>query len=999
MYMNQSIIKKNQPIGMSFCFVLDDSISEDQFQKVKMTLQNAPYLEFNPNYIVFENQYQDSIAELLNNLGLKFSIPKKTELPVYGMKCKNCQRKVRECIQKDEKVVYPDVNLQTKNVSIFFKEELNIEKIKSGLSELGFKFEPPVIEEIKKIEENPLKNEEKKPILININSLKSLKVKIKGISMEKEDLLRERFKNENGVFKLLVHLVDEKIDIEFDSEIISQDSIMRILANYGQVSIEMNSNVDDLNLDVFGMTCSSCVSKIETMLNSKNGILQCSVSLMTNSTKIKYQNDIIGVRDIINEISKLGFTANIHDEKEENSDNFSEINLWKRRLIVSVIFTIPVVILAMWDDMTMSNTNMIGIRWIEVLTCLFTTPVHFYCGWNFHKATFYALRNKYADMNVLISIATNAAYFYSLSLLCLTFIYSTPINRTYFFETCAMLIALMNLGKYLESIAKKKTSNAISELLNLQAKTATLIKEDKTEEIVKIELIQKGDLIKIIPGESVPTDGVISEGTSSLNESMLTGEGNYVTKTVGDNVIGGTLNNDGVLYVKVSKVGSETMLAQIVKLVKDSQNSKAPIQRYADNLSRIFVPFVILLSLITFTTWLILSTSQVIPQDWIPHGSNPFLFSLLFSMAVLVVACPCAFGLATPTAVMVSTGLAAKLGILIKGGEPLELAHKMNFICFDKTGTLTIGKPDVSSYGIFDKEISEEEFFSLVRSLEKNTDHPIGKSLYNYSRERCQVEKEIENFKNVPGQGLECKIDQKLLIIGSQKYIEKFITLSNDQSVVIQSESEKARTIILVMYDSKVLGYFSLSDTIKPEALYVIKELYKLGIKTALLSGDRKEVVDNVSNILGIKVSLSSLLPQKKLLIIQKLQEKGYTVGMIGDGINDSPALTQSDVGIAIGAGSDIALESANIILVKNDLMDLLTAIDLSKRTFSRIKWNHFWALGYNVVLIPLACGFAYPFFKIVIPPMLAAVMMSSSSILVVLSSLLLRFYKPPNKI
>lgn len=980
---------------MSTCFYFETQLTEDEIEKIKNTIQTDHILEITPKFIVVDVQNENLITETLNFFGMKFSKPQKTEIQVYGMKCKNCQRKVRECIQKDDKVIFPEVNLVTKNVSIYSNQDLNVESIKNSLSELGFKFEPPKVDELPKSE----KTEEQKQVMININTLKTLKVKVQGIEMEKEELIKERFKNEKGVFKLLFNLVDETIDIEFDSEIIKQEDLIKILESFGKVSIQLSSNVDELNLDIFGMTCSSCVSKIETFLNSKNGIIVCSVSLMTNSAKIKYQNDVIGVRDIINEIDKLGFTANIHDEKEENSDSFSEINLWQRRLIISVIFTVPVVILSMWDNMMMETTNMTGIRWIEVLTMLCATPVHLYCGWNFHKSSFYAIRNQYADMNVLISIATNAAYFYSLALLCLTFIYSTPINRTYFFETCAMLIALMNLGKYLESIAKKKTSNAISELINLQAKTAILVKEDKTEEVVKIELIQKGDTIKIRPGDSVPTDGVIIEGMSSLNESMLTGEGNYVTKTIGDNVIGGTINNDGVLFVKVSKIGSETMLSQIVKLVKDSQNSKAPIQRYADNLSKIFVPFVILLSLITFTTWLILSTAQIIPASWIPHGSNPFLFSLLFSMAVLVVACPCAFGLATPTAVMVSTGLAAKLGILIKGGEPLELAHKINFICFDKTGTLTIGKPDVSSYGIFDKETSEEEFFSLVTSLEKNTDHPIGKSLYNYSRERCQGEKQIDAFKNIPGQGLECKVDQKLLIIGSQKYIEKFTTLPTEQLEIIQSESEKSRTIILIMYDSKVIGYFSMSDTIKTEALYVINQLHKLGIKTALLSGDRKEVVDNVSNVLGIKVSLSSLLPQKKLLIIKKLQEKGYTVGMIGDGINDSPALTQADVGIAIGAGSDIALESANIILVKNDLMDLLTAIDLSKRTFSRIKWNHFWALGYNVVLIPLACGLAYPFFGIVVPPMLAAVMMSSSSILVVLSSLLLRLYKPPNKI
>jgi Cu+-exporting ATPase len=922
----------------------------------------------------FQTQIQTIISEKVTSV-----VPEAKKFPIYGMKCKNCVKKVTDCVQKEDNVAIADVDLTGKSVTIYHTAPVDLLTIQSDLSKLNFKFEespPPVDSQI-----------------VPMDKISSFHVKLRGIQMSNVDRVREELKDIKGIFRVIFDIVDKDVLIEYNPEITNEFEISDVLEKLGRLVVPTKDCSDSIILDIIGMTCSSCVSKIESHLTESKGVTKAVVNLMTNTATIHFKNDKIGVRDLIACVEGLGFQASIHHESANQENSFSEEKYWRWRLGISVFFTIPVVIMSMIDTMIYDQTPKIGVRWIEVLLCILTAPVHFWCGFHFHSAAFHSLRNIYADMNVLISLATNTAFFYSLFLLSFTFISSQPTGRTYFFETCAMLIGLMNLGKYLESLAKKKTSNAISELINLQSKHAHLIREDETEEILRTELLQKGDLIKILPGESVPTDGLIVKGESSMNESMLTGEGDFVTKTVGDQVIGGTINNDGVLFVKVTKIGAETLLAQIVRLVKESQGSKAPIQRYADYLSKTFVPVVVGLAFMTFLTWFMLAYTGMIPTSWIPPGSNSFLFSLLFSMAVLVVACPCAFGLATPTAVMVSTGLAAKLGILIKGGEPLELAHTLTCVCFDKTGTLTHGKPSVQIHAIFDYD--EEKYFSLVSSLEKNSDHPMAKSLFQYSKDRCQSQVEIDHFKNIPGQGVEGKVNGKLLIIGSQKFVEKYVSMSSDQYEKVQDEIQQARTIILVMYDMKILGFFSISDSIKPEAKLVVDELKKMGIKTILLSGDRKEVVDHVASQLDIKVSISSVLPGQKLQVIKNLQSKGFIVGMVGDGINDSPSLSQADVGIAIGSGSDISIESADIILVKSDLRDLLNAIDLSKKTFARIRLNHFWALGYNVVLIPLAMGFAYPSFGIVVPPMLAAAMMSSSSIIVILSSLLLRWYQP----
>jgi P-type Cu+ transporter len=754
------------------------------------------------------------------------------------------------------------------------------------------------------------------------------------------------------------------------------------------------------------MTCSSCTSKVESHLSNKPGITKVIVNLMTNVGKIEYLSDKIGPREIVNEIENLGFTADILDD--ENSihliDSFSDVNLWKRRFYLSVIFTVPLVILGLINDYAMDNKT--GSAFAEWIIFLLATPIHFYCGFHFHYSAVKSLKNFYADMNVLISLATNCAYVYSvLFLMYATFITPDDSMRKYFFQTSSMIITFMNLGKYLESIAKKKTSNAISELVQLQAKTATLVKtisdgdnnEIRMEEEVKIELVQKGDILKVHPGDSIPVDGICIDGGSNVDESMITGEDNLISKSKGDSVIGGTLNHDGVIYMKVLKVGSSTMLSQIIKLVKESQNSKVPIQKYADKLSKVFIPIVIALSFATFLCWYFLLKTKLFPENWIPMDSSPFIFSLRFGISVLIICCPCALSLATPTAIMVACGVGAKLGVLIKSGESLESAHQVTCVCFDKTNTITIGKPDVLEYHMsFDSIVSQEEFFSLVYSSENNSQHPLAKSLSEFAKSKGGNLLNIKNFVSITGKGIECQINEKKLSLGSESFLFGVGIDPEKLKLMREKITNQKKTNIFVAYDQQLIGCFAMSDNIKQEAKKVIQKLKSMKIKTILLSGDRKESVDHVANQIGINIAISDLLPAKKLDIIKYLQSRGYIVAMVGDGINDAPSLAQSDVGIAIGAGSEVALESSDIVLVKSDLTDVITAIELSKTTFARIKLNHFWALGYNVILIPCAMGLLYPTFGIIVPPILAAIMMSSSSLIVLGSSLLLRLYKKP---
>jgi Cu+-exporting ATPase len=845
-----------------------------------------------------------------------------------------------------------------------------------------------------------------------------------------------------------VNLISSTAKVTYDSAGISAEYLAHQIESLGfkakvlkDEPIVQNSANETIDLDVFGMACSSCASKIESTLNEMPGVINAVVNLMSNTATVSYDAAKVGKRDLVETIQKLGFNASvkkmvlIHDLSEKYD---AEISIWKKRFMWSLILFLPVFAITMLahlhpalgdpttDHMDMKSNTKYKV-YLAILLCLLTTPIHFLCGLHFHKSAFKALKAGYADMNVLLSLGTNSAYFFSLALIIQQIFSSTPVTDKLFFETTAMIILFQNLGKLLETYAKKSTSSSISELARLQAKTALIIKPDKDGEFsadseeheVDIELVQKEDFIKVLPGERIPADGVIVSGTSSVDESMLTGEYESVHKKKGDAAIGGTLNIEGAIIIRVKRTGTETMLSQIVSLVKDAQSSKAPIQKFADRISQIFVPVVIGISILTFLVWLALVKMHIVPTEWISHRSNTVIYSLEYAMAVLVIACPCALGLATPTAVMVSTGVGAKMGILIKGGEPLEIAHNISAIVFDKTGTLTEGRPSVMHHSIFDSSNLENEldFFIMVQIAESGSEHPIGKSLFEYCKEMSAkrldiaIDKEESNFvfqsmQVITAEGVQCTILDKRrqqirqVYVGKKELLERnIIQLSENSNLTsqyaeIQKQAELGRSVVLVGIDDKLVGFFALYDTVKPEARHVVSILHRMGIKTLMVSGDRQQCAQVIGKKVGIKKVFAEMLPTQKVSQISKLQRQGHTVAMVGDGINDSPSLARADIGIAIGAGSDIAIQSADIILVKNNLLDILTAIDLSRCTYNRIRLNHIWACGYNILLIPFACGIMYPLTHIVIPPHLAAALMMGSSLLVMISSLLLKRYQ-----
>jgi Cu+-exporting ATPase len=608
---------------------------------------------------------------------------------------------------------------------------------------------------------------------------------------------------------------------------------------------------------------------------------------------------------------------------------------------------------------------------------LFATPVQFVGGWRYYKGTIYAIRNRAANMDVLISVGTSTAWIYSTIV---TFFPQIFPQSEVYFDTAALIIALILLGKLLEDLAKGKASEAVRRLMDLQPPLATVIRNGVEEE-VPVELVEAGDLIIVRPGEKIPVDGVVAEGHSTIDESMITGESIPVEKGEGDEVIGATINKAGMLKFKATKVGADTTLSQIIELVEEAQLSRAPIQRLADKVSEYFVPAVIFIAILSFSGWYFIM------------GSN-FTFALTRFIAVLIISCPCALGIATPTAIMVGTGKGAENGVLIKGGENLENAFKINTIVFDKTGTLTVGEPSVTDI-VVEKGEEEERILFLAASVERHSEHPIGVALVESAEEKRIKLVEPSNFEAIAGHGVKGKVNDYEILMGTFR-------LMNGENAVISSylkESaeelyDQGKTLSYVAVDGEVRGIVALADTLKQDAVKAVEKLQSMGLEVIMMTGDNKRTGAAIASKVGIDRYLAEVLPQDKANEIKKLQEEGKVVGMVGDGINDAPALAQADIGIAIGSGTDVALETGGIVLIKNAIMDVVTSINLSRKTVSKIRQNLFWAFFYNIAFIPVAAGLLTPF-GIEMHPIFAAAAMASSSITVVTNSLLLRRFKP----
>lgn len=726
---------------------------------------------------------------------------------------------------------------------------------------------------------------------------------------------------------------------------------------------------------ISGMHCASCAQKIELTLKKLNGVKNANVNFATERATVEFDENLMSIDDIYRVIEKLGYGVIKEVERKEIIDREkivreNEIKNLKRLFLISLIFSIPIFIISM--PLTWLNVH---VPYQNFILLLLATPVQFIVGYRFYRGAFAALKSRTANMDTLITIGTSAAYFYSLFI---TF-FPNILGEHVYFETAAIIITFVILGKWLEAITKGKTSEAIKRLISLQPKTAIIIRNGK-EIKVPIKDVIVGDIVIVKPGQKIPVDGIVVEGFSSVDESMITGESIPVEKKKGDKVIGGTINKYGSIKFRAEKVGNETVLNQIIKLVEEAQGSKAPIQQLADKVSSYFVPTVILIAIASFSFWYFFS-------------GQSFIFSLSTFISVLIIACPCALGLATPTAIMMATGKAAENGILIKSAEALENAHKITTVIFDKTGTLTMGKPEITDIVELDK-FDKKKILMYAAIAEKKSEHPLAEAFINEIKRKKLEIPDPDFFKVIPGSGIFARYNKKTILLGNRNLMKKYrINIKKIEDRVYELENW-GKTVMILTVNKKILGLIAVADTLKEFAKEAIQKLHRMGKEIMMITGDNKRTASAIAKQLDIDHVLAEVLPANKEKEISKLQKRGKVVAMVGDGINDAPALAKADIGIAIGAGTDVALETGQIVLVKNDLRDVVTAIDLSNYTIKKIKQNLFWAFFYNSIGIPIAAGLLYPFTGFLLNPMIAGMAMAFSSVSVVSNSLLIKGYE-----
>ncbi|MBU5322006.1 heavy metal translocating P-type ATPase [Clostridium ventriculi] len=733
---------------------------------------------------------------------------------------------------------------------------------------------------------------------------------------------------------------------------------------------------------VYGMTCSACASRVERVTRKLEGVKDASVNFATEKLTVTVEKNKISYEKLKTTIDKAGYRlvdeTNLKTETKEVSESRRLFN----RFIISLVFTVPLLIISMGHMIGMPLLSIINPKINPLnfaLVQFVLTLIVMITGYKFYKIGIKNLFKLAPNMDSLISVSTLAAFIYGIFAIYKIIIGDNPHDYAMhlYFESIATILTLITLGKYLEAVSKGKTSEAIKKLMGLAPKVATVIRDNK-EMQVSIEDVEISDIVIVKPGEKIPVDGEVIEGITSVDEAMLTGESIPVEKVTGSTVIGASINKNGFIKYKATKVGQDTALAQIIKLVEDAQGSKAPIAKIADVISAYFVPVVISLAIISSVSWLIAGES--------------FIFSLTIFISVLVIACPCALGLATPTAIMVGTGKGAENGILIKGGEALETTHKIDTIVFDKTGTITEGKPKVTD--IITNSISEEELLILAASSEKGSEHPLGEAILNEGRNRNLKLKKIDKFNAIAGQGIDVVIENKNILLGNRKLMidqNIDITIFNDK---VKDLSNQGKTPMYIAINKEIKGIIAVADVVKVSSKKAIETLHKMGIKTVMITGDNENTAKAIAKEVGIDNVLAEVLPEDKAKSIKKLQDENKKVAMVGDGINDAPALAKADIGIAIGSGSDVAIESADIVLIRSDLMDVSKAIKLSKATIRNIKQNLFWAFAYNVLGIPVAMGVLHIFGGPLLNPMIAAAAMSLSSISVLLNALRLKNFK-----
>ncbi|CAG8500434.1 4294_t:CDS:1 [Ambispora leptoticha] len=994
-------------------------------------------------------------------------------LPIKGMTCNSCVNSIMNVLQPMPGIHNVQISLEDECASIEFKELLISKKeIIDTIEDCGFKVP---IDDVNITKKN---NQNKSPLISSSDVFTNIGIKtppanknsfplsmIKSHTFSEESILIGQLKilgmtcascvnsierslrSTPGIVSVKVSLLAERATVEYDANVIDEDGIARLVNSIGfEASPIRQRREDTLELQIFGMTDSTSADKIEQNLRKSPGILNASVNFAAEKANIQYDKEFLGVRDVVNLIEDLGYDALLIDSSRnaqlESLARTKEIAEWHDAFFRSLTFAMPVFIICMilpafeWGSKMVDVRLLPGIYSGDFLSLILTIPVQFGVGKRFYLTSYKALKHGTATMDVLIALGTTSAFFFS----CFSMFYAlcdfpTHTKPSTFFDTSTMIITFVTLGRYLENMAKGKTSVALSKLMSLTPSTTIIyLKDSKSGEIlgekkIPTELVQVDDIVKIVPGDKIPADGVLISGQSTVDESMVTGEVKQVNKKPGDAVIGGTVNGLGTFQMQVTRAGNDTALAQIVKLVEEAQTSKAPIQAFADTVAGYFVPVVIALAVTTFFGWILLShILNPVPEIFYQESSY-FMVSLKLCISVIVVACPCALGLSTPTAVMVGTGIGAQNGILIKGGGPLEESNKVTKVIFDKTGTLTKGQLEVAYYKMFtgNLELTEEKLFAIVGAAESSSEHPLGRAIVQHAQNLLDIKQfdaEVSEFEAVAGLGIKCNvlynasrasnlINQSTrftsntatsynVLIGNASFLSDHnqISIPNSAYEIKERQERLGRTTILIAINNTLVAGIFLSDIVKPEAKLTVAALNKMGISVAMVTGDQELTAKTIAAQCGITEIYAGVSPSGKKQIIQTLQypsaiTKRNIVAMVGDGINDSPALAAANIGIAMCSGTDIAIEAADLVLMSNDLMDVVAALDLSRTIFRRIQLNFLWACIYNVLGIPLAMGFFIPW-GLHLHPMMAGAAMACSSVSVVLSSLMLKWWRKP---
>uniref|UniRef100_A0A663M7N0 Copper-transporting ATPase 1 n=1 Tax=Athene cunicularia TaxID=194338 RepID=A0A663M7N0_ATHCN len=985
---------------------------------------------------------------------------------IEGMTCNSCVQSIEGVISQKAGVKSIRVSLSNRNGTIEYDPlQTCPEDLRSSIEDMGFdaslsELPVAIAQPSPEVQLESQKNEpasKVSPTHLARQETKTISkcyVQVTGMTCASCVANIERnLRREDGIHSILVALMAGKAEVRYNPAVIHPSAIAELIRELGfGATVMENCGEGDgiLELVVRGMTCASCVHKIESTLMKTNGVLYCSVALATNKAHIKYDPEIIGPRDVIQVIKDLGFTTSLvkKDRSASHLDHKQEIRQWKRSFVVSLVFCIPVMGLmiymmemeALHSSMVLEYQLLPGLSVMNFLSFLLCVPVQMFGGWHFYIQAYKALKHKTANMDVLIVLATSIAFVYSFVILLVAMAEKAKVNPVTFFDTPPMLFVFISLGRWLEHVAKGKTSEALARLISLQATEATIVTLGPdnvllSEEQVDVELVQRGDIVKVIPGGKFPVDGRVIEGHSMVDESLITGEAMPVTKKPGNTVIAGSINQNGSLLISATHVGADTTLSQIVKLVEEAQTSKAPIQQFADKLSGYFVPSIVAVSVVTLFAWIIIGfvDFEIVEKYFLGYNKSIsaaeviIRFAFQASITVLCIACPCSLGLATPTAVMVGTGVGAQNGILIKGGEPLEMAHKVKVVVFDKTGTITHGTPEVMQvkFLVESNELPHNKMLAIVGTAESNSEHPLGVAITKYCKKELDSETlgTCTDFQVVPGCGISCKvtnIEGSFLVIhtmvgcyflpsatmNSQKYSvlignrewmnRNGLLVKNEVDKAMMEHERRGRTAVLAAIDGMLCGLIAIADTVKPEAELAVCTLKSMGLEVVLMTGDNSKTARSIASQVGITKVFAEVLPSHKVAKVKQLQDEGKRVAMVGDGINDSPALAMANVGIAIGTGTDVAIEAADVVLIRDDLMDVVASIDLSRKTVKRIRINFVFALIYNLIGVPIAAGVFLPI-GLVLQPWMGSAAMAASSVSVVLSSLLLKMYQKPS--